>query len=98
MDRIDNRQAYVEIYAKVRSVAKQRMRSDDFSHDFTHVLRVRELALWLADETEEEDVVINRQVVELAALLHQARDWKHENKLDARGFLKSCECPDPMIE
>eukprot|EP01025_Chloroclados_australasicus_P039996 TRINITY_DN4163_c1_g1_i2.p1 TRINITY_DN4163_c1_g1~~TRINITY_DN4163_c1_g1_i2.p1 ORF type:complete len:240 (+),score=22.48 TRINITY_DN4163_c1_g1_i2:117-836(+) len=47
----------------------------DSSHDYWHIFRVRNLALTLADKeglSEEQ-----KEIVELAALLHDVKDWKY---------------------
>ena len=60
--------------------------NDSGGHDAEHTLRVRRLAMRLADSEPECD----RAVVELAALLHDADDHKlfhTENNRNAREFL-----------
>ena len=56
-------------------------------HDYEHSMRVYRLAMHIADEE-----VCDREVVALAALLHDADDYKLFNTTDnanARAFLKS---------
>jgi len=52
---------------------KEELKGNDGSHDWFHIDRVRTLALSLA----EEEQITNLDVVELAALLHDIRDWKY---------------------
>ena len=62
-------------------------KNDSGGHDAEHTLRVRRLAMRLADSEPECD----RAVVELAALLHDADDHKlfhTENNRNARDFLE----------
>jgi uncharacterized protein len=68
---------------------------NDSSHDFFHIERVRKLALSLA---QEEGKDLDLEVVELAALLHDVKDWKYSGSehsgADAVGaFLKDTQCP-----
>jgi uncharacterized protein len=60
------------------------------------VERVRELACRLTDETAGRMFGVDKPVVELAALLHDARDHKYSSvsgDLDVRGLLLSLGCP-----
>ena len=54
----------------------------DASHDFEHIDRVRKLALSLAAEENvlDSDTL---QVIELAALLHDIKDWKYSGSESA---------------
>lgn len=66
-------------------------------HDVTHTLRVRRTALRLAAETPGCD----RQITELAALLHDADDHKlfhTEHNANARAFLEREGLPPERIE
>ena len=51
----------------------------DCSHDYFHIARVRALAMRLAREEGDCDA----NVVELAALLHDVRDWKYSGEATA---------------
>jgi len=48
------------------------------SHDWFHIDRVRRNAVSLAAEEKIEDML----AVELAALLHDIKDWKYSGRLD----------------
>ena len=66
-------------------------------HDAAHSLRVYRNAMKIA-ETEPE---ANKEIVALAALLHDADDHKlfhTENNANARTFLKDQKVPEDMIE
>ena len=64
---------------------QQEMAGQDGSHDWFHVNRVRRLALLLAKQEAEAHpgVAIDLLVVELAALLHDVKDWKYAKSLGA---------------
>lgn len=72
--------------------------ADDYSgHDVEHSLRVYNNAMMIAD-TEPQ---CNRVVVSLAALLHDADDYKlfqTENNHNARSFLKNHQVDEVLIE
>mmetsp|Transcript_6328 Transcript_6328/g.16285 ORF Transcript_6328/g.16285 Transcript_6328/m.16285 type:complete len:227 (-) Transcript_6328:193-873(-) len=53
----------------------------DSSHDWWHISRVRTLALKLADEEQLPGESL--EVVELAALLHDIKDWKYSKDAGA---------------
>ena len=67
------------------------------SHDIRHTLRVRRNALLIAAEEPDCD----RELVELAALLHDVDDHKFfrtENNANARAFLNRAGVPADRIE
>lgn len=67
------------------------------SHDAEHTLRVYHNAMQLADSEPECD----KELVALAALLHDADDYKlftTENNANTRGFLKSMDIPAERID
>jgi len=77
---------------------KDELKGNDGSHDFHHINRVRKLALSLA----EEEHIENTDVVELAALLHDIKDWKYSGSetagIDAaRQFLQIQHVPEDKI-
>jgi len=68
-------------YAALRDAlaadVQARLARNDASHDWSHVDRVRRLALSLARESPPGTVDLH--VVELGALLHDVADWKYTN-------------------
>eukprot|EP00735_Rhodelphis_limneticus_P015659 TRINITY_DN9986_c0_g1::TRINITY_DN9986_c0_g1_i1::g.29241::m.29241 TRINITY_DN9986_c0_g1::TRINITY_DN9986_c0_g1_i1::g.29241 ORF type:complete len:218 (+),score=30.84,sp/P54168/YPGQ_BACSU/35.07/1e-29,HD/PF01966.17/1.7e-10 TRINITY_DN9986_c0_g1_i1:29-655(+) len=76
------------------------MGSLDASHDWNHILRVRTLALRIADEESKlnPNFKPNLEIVELAALLHDVADHKYTDgsheacKTVVSDFLKSVDC------
>ena len=79
------------IVAAAESFVREELSAMDGSHDWWHVDRVRKTALSLA--AEERVPVASLEVVELAALLHDVRDWKYSGDRDAgeravRAFLE----------
>lgn len=54
---------------------KTELAGNDSSHDFFHIERVRNMAVKIArsEDMSEQDV----RVIELAALLHDVKDWKY---------------------
>lgn len=78
---------------------KKELANQDGSHDWHHIHRVRNLALKLA----EEEKITNLEVVELAALLHDIKDWKYSGvdnagELAARDFLTKHGYPADKVE
>lgn len=63
------------LVANTEAFVRAELASRDASHDFSHIDRVRKMALNLAKQeglTAEELLL-----VEVAALLHDCRDWKY---------------------
>uniref|UniRef100_A0A6A7GDU3 Hd repeat domain-containing protein n=1 Tax=Hirondellea gigas TaxID=1518452 RepID=A0A6A7GDU3_9CRUS len=60
---------------KTESFVRAELKGNDLSHDFDHILRVRNLALKIAKEESFEGDDL--QIIELAALLHDVKDWKY---------------------
>lgn len=64
------------LVASTEAFVRAELASRDASHDFSHIDRVRKMALHLAKQeglaTAEE-----LRLVEVAALLHDCRDWKY---------------------
>jgi uncharacterized protein len=84
---------YEAMRSEIEAAVQAHMGSNDPSHDFAHVLRVRHLALVLAQDVS---VPVNLQVVELGALLHDARDHKYtttSGDMDVRQLLGRLSCP-----
>jgi uncharacterized protein len=62
---------------KTEAYAKKYMSQyNDPSHDWSHVNRVRMMAMSIAEREDSEERPINKLVVELAALLHDVGDFK----------------------
>eukprot|EP01006_Ploeotia_vitrea_P007463 TRINITY_DN17130_c0_g1_i1.p2 TRINITY_DN17130_c0_g1~~TRINITY_DN17130_c0_g1_i1.p2 ORF type:complete len:208 (-),score=130.42 TRINITY_DN17130_c0_g1_i1:71-694(-) len=75
------------------------MKDNDGSHDWFHVDRVRRTALTLAKEEGTKDL----QTVELAALLHDIKDWKYSGEHSAgedavRAFLEAEQVPAEVVD
>ena len=70
------------IVADAEAFVREELAGMDGSHDWWHIHRVRTTALALASE---ERLVSPRslEIVELAALLHDVRDWKYSGDADA---------------
>jgi len=78
---------------------KAELAQNDGSHDWAHIDRVRNLALVLA----EEERIESSDVVELAALLHDIRDWKYSGSASAgeeaaRSFLLAHNYPPEKVD
>ena len=72
-------------------------RSDAGGHDAEHSMRVYRNALMIADN----EPVCDREIVALAALLHDADDHKlfsTDNNANARTFLKKEQVPEEKID
>ena len=69
-----------ELIEKTINYVQQEMAGNDSSHDWNHIDRVRKLAKFIA---QKEGLSESQQLeVELAALLHDIKDWKYSgNKL-----------------
>src|SRR5437867_10364887 len=96
---------WASIITAAENHVKEVMRGQDGSHDWHHVNRVRNLAakFYLAALTAKEseyerkiaDHSIRAYVIELAALLHDIKDWKYTPAVSAapiygvEGFLES---------
>ncbi|ORX48047.1 hypothetical protein DM01DRAFT_1338879 [Hesseltinella vesiculosa] len=65
------------IIDKTTSMVKEYMSAFDPSHDFLHVDRVRNLALFLAKECIKQGDVVDLEIVELAGLCHDVGDAKY---------------------
>lgn len=58
------------------------MKDNDGSHDLQHIKRVKALAIYIAKQEGAKDM----EMIILAAILHDVRDWKYE---DATGCVTS---------
>jgi uncharacterized protein len=70
------------LIAATEQYVRAELKSRDASHDFSHIDRVRKVALHLG-EVEGLDASSMR-AVEVAVLLHDIRDWKY-----AKGWLST---------
>lgn len=61
-----------DLVAKTETFVRQKLAEDTSAHDWWHVMRVRNLAMRIAEHEKGADLL----VVELAALLHDIADWK----------------------
>lgn len=68
--------AMASVIQTVENFVREEMKGNDGSHDWFHVDRVRRLALQIANEEKIE----NLKLIEVAALLHDVRDRKYQNK------------------
>lgn len=72
-----------ELISNIEQYVKAALASRDASHDFNHIDRVRKMALVLGKQEGLDPASL--AVVEVAALLHDIRDWKY-----ASGELEQC--------
>ena len=85
------------IIAAAEAFVREELSGMDGSHDWWHIHRVRQNALSLA--AEEKLPAESLEVVELAALLHDVRDWKYSGDADAgadavRDWLRGRKYPE----
>lgn len=66
-----------ETVKKAEKLVELKMKGNDASHDASHVFRVRDLALSLAQEEGLDSSCDSMEIVELAALLHDIGDYKY---------------------
>ncbi|XP_038906375.1 uncharacterized protein YpgQ [Benincasa hispida] len=66
-----------ETVKKAEELVEMAMGGNDASHDPSHVWRVRDLALSLAEEEGLSSTTDSMEIVELAALLHDIGDYKY---------------------
>jgi len=67
-----------ELIARTETFVQEQLASCDGSHDWWHIHRVRATARGLALEEGADS-----EIVELAALLHDVKDWKYSGDPDA---------------
>ena len=68
--------------AAVASVARRMHEGHDAAHDFAHVERVRRLAASLAGEDENLLPRADAWLAEVAALLHDIKDYKQNGETE----------------
>jgi uncharacterized protein len=72
-----------QLISNTEQHVRSELASRDASHDFSHIDRVRKIALHLARmEGLTDDSLL---IIEVAALLHDIRDWKY-----AKGQSQCC--------
>lgn len=96
-----NQQDYDQLVNQTIEYVKAEMSSNDSSHDFHHIQRVRHLAKFIAitEGLTQDDQLI----VELGALLHDLKDWKYcadeiAGADAARKFLSQENVPVEIID
>jgi uncharacterized protein len=88
-----------ELVEKAAAYVKSLFSGEGSGHDWWHIYRVWQNALYLARE-EEADL----EVVQLAALLHDIADWKFQHDQqdagarEARQWLQGQGAPEPLIQ
>lgn len=86
-----------ELLARAVSYIRELFRTDSGGHDAEHSLRVYRNARMIA----EKEISCDREVISLAALLHDADDHKlfsTENNANARAFLEENHVPPERID
>eukprot|EP01098_Paradermamoeba_levis_P000465 TRINITY_DN10468_c0_g1_i1.p1 TRINITY_DN10468_c0_g1~~TRINITY_DN10468_c0_g1_i1.p1 ORF type:complete len:119 (-),score=25.66 TRINITY_DN10468_c0_g1_i1:225-542(-) len=68
-----------DIILKTIHFVKEELAGNDASHDWSHIERVWKTAKTIA----KNENVVDTEVVELGALLHDIRDWKYSGSEDA---------------
>lgn len=69
-----------DVIVAAEAFVQSELANVDGSHDWWHIHRVRQTALSLAAEEGLRGASL--RIVELAALLHDVRDWKYSGNLD----------------
>ena len=91
----------VNLIADTEAYVKSEMASNDSSHDWNHIERVRRLAYYIAKEEGLDGE--NQLIVELSALLHDIKDWKYSGSetagvLATRKFLTAQGISNHIID
>lgn len=87
------------LIADTAAFVKEKLKGAEAGHDWYHIERVWKLSVKIAEKEP-----CNREVVELAALLHDIADPKFHNGDEtlaltvSREFLESCNAPEEVIE
>lgn len=82
----------MSIIESAKEFVKELMKTNDPSHDWYHVERVWKNAVYIAQQERilNKDLVFDMEIVELAALFHDAVDFKYDN--DQNRDLKDIAC------
>lgn len=75
-----------DLVLQTEALVRERLFGEATGHDWFHTDRVRGMAIRLANE-DESSATLNREVIELAALLHDLEDWKFHGGDDKAGPL-----------
>ncbi len=91
----------VDIILLAIDYVKQEMKDNDSSHDYYHIERVHKLAKFIA--TNEGVDNENMQIIQLAAIFHDIKDWKYSGSETAsteatRKFLLSNNTSAEIID
>lgn len=97
----NGRRITVDIVLETKEYVKRKLTGEESGHDWWHIERVYSNSLQIMNETNE---VLNKEVVELASLLHDIADWKFNNGDEtvgprvARKWLESQQAEEDVIE
>lgn len=92
----------MSIVEETKGLIREKFYGEGSGHDWEHIRRVYQTSLQLLEL--ERDPGVNKEVVELAALLHDIDDWKFNGGDDAAGpeaagrWLKSRHIGEQMID
>lgn len=82
-----------EIISLTEEFAKECSKNNEPGHDFSHIQRVRKMAVYLAKECK-----LDTFIVELIALLHDVEDHKFESNNSVKEFLNILDLLDSVKE
>jgi uncharacterized protein len=71
----------MNLIESAKETVKELMKSNDPSHDWYHVERVWKNAIHIAEQEKilNKDLIIDMEIVELAALFHDVVDFKYDH-------------------
>ncbi|GAB2571813.1 HD domain-containing protein [Gracilibacillus alcaliphilus] len=90
----------MDVVVATRKFVKQKLSGEATGHDWWHIERVYSNSLQIMEETNKQ---VDKEVVELAALLHDIADWKFHHGDEqagprvAREWLESQHVEQDMI-
>ena len=82
-----------ELINRAEEFAKECSKDNEPGHNFSHIQRVRKMALLLADS-----VSCDKTLVELLALLHDVEDYKLDSKHKISDFLQANDIENGLKE
>lgn len=82
-----------DLITRVEEYVKECSKENEPGHDFSHILRVRKMALELADIVECDSLLVN-----LLALLHDVEDHKAAKKNKISDFLHGIDIKEELKE
>jgi len=99
-DKQESKEDKKQLVKLTEAYVRNQLANNDGSHDWWHIERVWRVAVELAKEEKMESEKL--LVVELAALLHDLKDWKYAGSESAgpqavTEFLLSVNCPDTIL-